>query len=48
MREVIFVLILVAAVLYTMMHPDQIQSAIDWLVGQGQSVADWIVGQVHR
>lgn len=48
MREVIFVLILVAAVVYWIMHPDQIQSAVDWFAQQVQSAADRLVGQLHR
>jgi hypothetical protein len=48
MREVIFVLVLVAVVIYTMMHPDQVQSAIDWFAAQVQSLVDWITGQINR
>lgn len=47
MREVFFVLVLVAAVVYAMMHPDQVQSVIDWFALQVKSLADWITAQAH-
>jgi hypothetical protein len=48
MRELLFVLVLVVAVVYWILHPDQVQSAVGWFVGQIESVVDWVVGQVHR
>jgi hypothetical protein len=48
MRGLLFVLALVVVVVYSIMHPDQIQSAIDWFAAQVQSLVDWLTAQVRR
>jgi hypothetical protein len=48
MRELLFVLVLVVAVVYWFMYPAQVDSAVDWFSWQVHSLVDWLVGQVHR
>lgn len=40
MREILFVLALVVAVVYLVMHPDQVQSMVDWFGSQVQTLLD--------
>jgi hypothetical protein len=40
MREILFVLVLVVAVVFLVMHPDLVQSVVDWFGSQVQAVLD--------